>query len=478
MRTLNSLATLSIAVLLAANTTVLAQVAPAHAPAAPAVVPTVAAPEVVPVAEPVVAPAPVVVPEPAPVVAKPEPAAKPAAKAAPMKISLYGFFQLNTIIEGGANDNKAWSIFVPKKAEDGEGRILLNVNQTRIGMNVSGEPKEGGPEVIGRFEVDWSNNNDRMNNGVGGLRIRQAFGQVKFNDIGLSLLLGQTSDLIGPLTAPSVNQGTLQGQGSLGTRRPMIRAAQAVGPVEIAAALTDNRDAGPYVIKNKTTPTDSSTYTSPKYPAFQYSLKGKVPASWAGEKQNLELTFSGHYASRELAANDSTTAARKDGKDTNFTYQKQSTSWSYVGSLSLPIISIVNLSGEFFYGQNLGSYSSGNINQNANTVTKNKTGAGLQSTGGWGAANVKLPASFALAGGYGVEAILKSREPLNGRVKNQVIFSNLRYFVDDAAFIAFEYANILTRYADNRTVGQPAGERKTDNGKLNRYELVFNYPFK
>jgi len=468
---------LSIAVLLAASSTVYAQgvhapAAPVHAPAAPAaVVPTVAAPEPAPVAEPAAVPVaePIAVstpaiPEPAPVAAKPAPA-----KAAPIKVSLYGFFQLNALIEDGGNNNKAWSISVPKGAENGEGRTLLNVNQSRIGINASGEPKEGGPEVLGKFEVDWSNNNDRMNNGVGGLRIRQAFGQVKFNDIGLSLLLGQTSDLIGPLTAPSVNQGTLQGQGSLGTRRPMIRATQAVGPVEIAAALTDNRDA-----PSTAATSSSSAYLAPVYPAFQYSLKGKVPASWAGEKQNLELTFSGHYASRESAAEDSAGVARKDGKDTNFTYKKPATSWSYVGSLSLPVISIVNLSGEFFYGQNLGSYSSGNIGQPATTVTKNRTGAGLQSTGGWGAANVKLPASFALAGGYGVEAILKSREPLNGAVKNQVIFTNLRYFVDDAAFVAFEYANLLTRYADNST----AGVRTTDSGKLNRYELVFNYAFK
>ncbi len=166
MRPFNSLVALPISVLLFANTMALAQVAPASAEAAP---------EPAPVAEPVVAPpAQVVVTEPAPVAAKPEPEAKPVAKAAPMKISLYGFFQLNTIIEGGANGNRAWSIWLPKKSEDGESRIALNANQTRIGINVSGEPKEGSPEVLGRFEIDFSSDNNRNNNGVGSLRIRQA----------------------------------------------------------------------------------------------------------------------------------------------------------------------------------------------------------------------------------------------------------------------------------------------------------------
>jgi len=449
---------LSIAVLLAASSTVYAQgahapAAPVHAPAAPAaVVPAAAAaPEPAPVAEPAVVPTtPIAVSTPA--IPEPAPAAKPAAptiSVAGTKISLYGFLQLNAVYEDGANGGLNWSNYVLKNAQDGEGRLLINVNQTRLGLNLAGPAKETGAEVSGKFESDFVAKQDRFPNGVGGFRIRHAYGQLKFNDIGLSLLFGQTQDIIAPLVAPSLNQGALQGDGSLGTRRPMIRAAQALGPVEIAAAVTDNRDAA-----------------APVLPAFQGSVKAKVPASWAGEKQNVEFILSGHYASLENAADDST---GKEAKKAD-TYPKQ-TSWSGIASLSLPVISIVNLSGEFFYGQNLGNYNVGSIGQ---TGVLSKTGAGLQSTGGWGAANIKLPADFALAGGYGVESINKSREPKEGRVKNQVIFTNLRYFVDEAVFVGFEYANLLTRYADNAD----PDNRQTDKGKLNRYELVLNYSFK
>jgi len=447
-----SFAALSIAALFATSVA-FAQEAPATAaPSEPA--PVVAVPEPALVVEPVASAASAIAQPPA------EPVAKPAALAIAVggaKVSLYGFFQLNAVYEDGANGGLNWSNFVLQNAQDGEGRLLLNVNQTRIGINVAGQPKENGVELSGKFESDFLASQSRNNNGVGGFRIRHSYGQLKFNDIGLSILFGQTQDIIAPLTAPSLNQGALQGDGSLGTRRPMIRLLQAVGPIEIAAAATDNRDA-----------------TAPVFPAFQGSVKAKVPASWAGEKQNVEFILSGHYASLENAADNSD---EKEAKKSD-SYSEQ-TSWSGVASLSLPVIDIVNLSGEFFYGQNLSSYNVGSIGQSGKT----KSGAGLQSSGGWGAANIKLPAGFAVAGGYGVEALDKDREPAAAvdkdgkitwaRIKNSIIFANLKYFVDETAFIGFEYANLATKYVDNTT-----NERKTDDGKLNRFELVFNYSFK
>jgi hypothetical protein len=452
--------TLSVAAFLTATSIAFAQDAAPAAPAEPteatpvAEVPAVAPPPPPPPAAPIVVaqPPPVAVHESSP---SPAPAAKPEGVAVlslgGTKISLYGFLQLNGVYESGANGGLIWSNYAPQDAEDGEGRFLINVNQTRIGFNLAGPQKENGAEISGRFESDFVANQNRNANGVGSFRIRQAFGQLKFNDIGLSVLFGQTSDLIAPLVAPSLNQGALQGFGSLGTRRPLIRLAQVLGPTEIAVAATDNRDA-----------------SSPVLPAFQGSLKAKARAEWAGEKQNVELILSGHYASAENAAEDE---AGKDAKDADG-WEAPPSSWSGVVSLSLPIVSAVNLSGEVFYGQNLSSYNVGSIGQ-AWSATPDVAGKGLQSIGGWGALNIKLPEGFALAGGLGLEAIDKDREPVKGRNKNTVIFGNLKYNVAETAFIGVEYANISTDYVDNTGT-----ERETGSGKLNRVELVFNYAFK
>jgi hypothetical protein len=437
--------TLSVAAFLAATSIAFAQDAPTAAPAEEP-------PAATPVAEvPAAAPPPPA----APVVVAQPPAAKPEGVAVlslgGTKISLYGFLQLNGVYESGANGGLIWSNYAPQDAEDGEGRFLINVNQTRIGFNLAGPQKENGAEISGRFESDFVNNANRNNNGNPSFRIRQAFGQLRFNDIGLSLLFGQTSDVIAPLVAPSLNQGALQGQGSLGTRRPMIRLAQVLGPTEISVAATDNRDA-----------------SSPVLPAFQGSIKAKTVATWAGEKQNVELILSGHYASAEVAAE---TEAEKDAKDADG-WKAPPPSWSGVVSLSLPIINAINLSGEVFYGQNLSSYNVGSIGQ-AWSAAPDANGKGLQSLGGWGALNIKLPEGFALAGGLGLEALDKDREPVKGRNKNTVIFGNLKYNVAETAFIGVEYVNLSTDYVDSSS-----GERETGSGKLNRVELVFNYAFK
>jgi hypothetical protein len=459
------LASLSFAALLAGTSIAFAQT-PVAAPADSAAV--AAETPAAPVAEPVAPPPAIVVETPAaPVVAPiavavaeaPAPKASkdvPIVNAGGTKISMYGFVQFNGVYEDGAQGgNLNWTEIAPSKAEDGEGRFLFNVNQTRIGFNFAGPNEEGcSMEASGKFEADFANNQDRNNNGVGGFRIRHAYGQVKFTDLGLTLLVGQASDLIGSLTAPTLNQGALRRQGSIGTRRPMIRLTQAVSVVEISAAVTDDR-------------TDK-----PVMPAFQGSVKAKVPAVWVGEKQNVELTLSGHYAAEESAADDSAGVAKKDTS----TWIAPPTSWSGNVALSLPLISIVNLSGELFYGQNLNNYSNGSIGRRSAPAT-GRTGAGIQSMGGWGAVAIKLPLGFSLTGGMGVESIdenreLKSSDTGNSPNQNMAIFGNLKYNIAQTAFIGFEYTNITTEYASF------ADGTKVDDGKLNRFEIAFNYAFK
>jgi hypothetical protein len=185
-----------------------------------------------------------------------------------------------------------------------------------------------------------------------------------------------------------------------------------------------------------------------------------------------------HYASAEVAAENE---AAKDAKDEDG-WKAPPSSWSGVASLSLPIINIINISGEVFYGQNLSNYNVGSIGQawspkNADGTTNpggiDVSGDGFQSLGGWGALNVKLPAGFAIAGGLGIEALDKDREPVKGRNKNTIIFGNLKYNVAETAFIGVEYANLSTDYVDNT-----GSERETGSGTINRIELVFNYAFK
>jgi len=451
MKTLNSLATLPITVLLVANSTVLAQ--GTNVPA------------------------------------------EPAKAAAGTKISLYGFAQLNAIWEDGVlrtNQNN-WNLTAPSDNKDGGSRTMLNVNHTRFGINFSDSPTEGGTELSGKIEADFNNNANRNPNGatanttaVSGVsqdantgkvtsstvsipgasafRIRHAFGQVKFNNLGLALLFGQTANVFSPRDPSILSEGTMNYSGNIGSSRvPQIRITQALGPAEIAVAAVDDRGAN-----------------APKAPSVQGRLGLKIPAGWADAKQSLEFGVSGHFANEK----------NTDTTD-NQTYVKVPKSWSVNADLNLPIIDILGIFGEFFYGQNLRNYANGSLGLIASDLDKSKIkeGDGVKSFGGWANLGLKLPASLTLGGGFGLESIINDDDLSTGKINNNMgIFANLKYNFIPSAFVGVEYWRISTDYTDSPTkdsngknIKGPDGKDvlgKTKGGAINRVELAFNYAFK
>ena len=379
------------------------------------------------------------------------------------KISMYGFVQLNAVYEDTYNKGVTYSDLAPSGNEDGEGRFLMNIDQTRLGFNFAGPNPSESTEVSAKFEADFSNNSNNVKNGTGDkLRIRHAFGQIKFKDLGLSLLIGQSGDLLTPISAPTLSQSALKSAGSIGTRRPQIRLTQAIGPVELAVAATHDQLGGNavYGCGGEDAP-ETKCEASPSMPGFQASLKGKIPATWAGEKQNVEVTLSGQFASLDVAAN---SKAGKDFKDDLEDEDKMPGSWAGAVSLSAPIVSTVSLQGEFFMGQNLSDFSGGSLGIKGKNSGKNPE-EGIQSMGGWGALNIKLPLNFSLTGGAGVEGIDKDHRKDGSPSSNLAAFGNVKYGIGPA-FIGVEYTRIQTDYEGK------------DSGALNRVELAFQYALK
>ncbi|GBU26439.1 hypothetical protein R83H12_03136 [Fibrobacteria bacterium R8-3-H12] len=468
-----SVAKLSLAALLAAAPAVFAQ--------APAPEQT----EIAPIAEPApLPPQPVEIPVSAPIAAKPEvkptPEVKsepaPAKAAAGTKISLYGFAQLNAVWEDGVKSLNAnnWNLTAPVDSKNGGSRTLLNVNHTRFGINFSDSPTEDGTELSGKIEADFNNSAGRNSNGVAtttalsgvsasqdtagkvtlssssvsiagsAFRIRHAYGQVKFGDLGLTILFGQTGNVFSPRDPSILSEGTMNYSGNIGSSRvPQIRLTQVLGPAEIAVAAVDDRGA-----------------TAPVSPAFQGRLGLKVPAEWADKKQNLEVGVSGHFANEK----------NTDIDTKNKSSVKLPKSWSANADLNLPIIDILGLSGEAFYGQNLRNYANGSLGLTASALdpTKISEGDGVKSFGFWTNLSVKLPASLTLGGGLGMESISNDDDLKKGTIdSNMGIFGNLRYNFIPSAFVGVEYWHISTSYKDI-----------DDKEAINRIELAFNYAFK
>jgi hypothetical protein len=500
----SKLVKLSFAALLAGASIASAQDAPVteHAPA-PA-----AEHAPVPVAEhapaPVVVPTPVIVAEPVvsvPVAAPVEsaPAPKPSSELAMVtpggtKIQIYGRLELNSFYEDDRIGGVSTMFAVPrtkdkdKKDINPQGKTGFAVNRTRLGLNLSGPSKEGEPDVKGRFEADFSGNTEYNNFGGGagvsgsgstnssgaysyslsslgqGFRIRQSWGSVAFKDMGLTLLFGQTDDLISPLDPPSVNPSSLNGAGNIGNRRPQIRVTQAFGPAELAVAATHDR------LYSDNNPSSS--------PAVQGRLGFKLPASWAGEKANMAAGVAGLFAKNETSNVD----------DDKRAVRPQST-YTIAADLSLPLMDVLTLTGEFFTGQNLRRYGDGSLSLSDVQVIDVKDNGksdttGVTSTGWWVGLALKLPANFSVGTALGMEnlsddvvKVFEKTKSSDTRTGNMFILANLAYNFTSAAKLTLEWTNLSTDYVNNKKDSDGKKE-KVDSGSLGRYELNFRYDFK
>jgi len=446
---------------------VAAEHTPAHA-AEPVPVETPAVVETAPVA-PVVPTAPVVV-----AVVESAPVAKAAestsATIAGTKISLYGRLELNAAYEDNITQG-LWSASAPnpKKNADGDkitpqGRTSLSVARTRLGLNLEGPSKDDEPSLKGKFEADFAGSSAYGNfNGSSGFRIRQSWGSVTFKDIGLTLLFGQTDDVVTPYDPPSINPSSLNGAGNLGNRRPQIRLTQVLGPIDIAVAATHDRTYGYIARKDKDDGTKDTMTVSdgnaPSTSGVQGRLGLKLPASWAGEKANLAIGVGGLFAKNE--------AANADDKNR---YARPEPSYMFGLDLSLPLIDILTLTGEFFSGQNLSRYGDGSLGQKR----AYSDDGGIQSIGWWGGLAAKLPASISAGAGVGAESLDKKSKSNNSAESNMFIFANLAYNFTSAAKITFEYLTYSTDYS----VFKSGEYDSKNNGSLNRFELNFRYDFK
>lgn len=111
------------------------------------------------------------------------------------------------------------SIGAPKNEEE----FALHARLTRLGLDFTGPviPRLGDARLTGNIEIDFYNSGLSGSDSRSAIRMRKAYVQLGWDE--LTVLAGQTWDLISPLF-PAVNADLVMwGAGNLGDRRPQIR---------------------------------------------------------------------------------------------------------------------------------------------------------------------------------------------------------------------------------------------------------------
>ena len=342
-----------------------------------------------------------------------------------LDVQLYGKIKADAAFDTSRTSTGDYARWVEHESTNRDDhQTNITANETRLGLKFNG-PNVGEAKTSGVLEMDFYG---------GGLEnkstpmMRHAYMQIDWVKCGLSLLAGQTWDVISPLNPTTLNYSVQWWAGNIGYRRPQIRLTKVCDlgggtTLKLETALARN-------IGHTGTPDfgpgDSGEDSG--LPSFQGRASLSFP--FLADKK---ATFgaSGHYAQEEY--------------DTDATGRNlKADSWSANLDMDLPILSWLAVKGEMFTGQNLDAYLGG-IGQGV--VVANGHLTEIQGTGGWIATSLGPWGPWSFNVGCSGEFINDSDvTSATARTCNSTIFGNAIYKINANTTVGLEVSRWLTKY--------------------------------
>ena len=353
---------------------------------------------------------------------------------------LYGFGRLDIIYQDAHLSHPQFPEFAPLLADDAkkDDDISIHPRLTRLGVKSWSGPLLMGIEVDGVIEIDFQNGGSESREVP---RMRLGFGRIQWK--GVSLLAGQTWQLVSQLYPGANADSMMWNSGNTGDRSPQLRLGYTVpvgdgGAFEIAAALMmpntvdkADRDANGFA--------DGADAAIGSY---QARVAFSMPL-WT--KQPLKVAVGGHLGKEQFKT--------ADGAD------KKLTAWGVFAELDVPIWKQVGIKGEFFMGQGLSDVRGGVKN------LLNTDGDEPKTLGFWGELWVKPVPYIDIRGGYGQDSPEKAA---NGIESNAVIWALVGWRPVPQFRIQAEYH----RWSTDHRVAENAEIETT-----NRFNMHFTYFF-
>lgn len=347
-----------------------------------------------------------------------------------LDVQLYGKIKADAAFDTSRVNTGNFARWVEHESTNRDDHQLnITANETRLGLRFTG-PGVGDAKTSGLIEMDFFGGGaENKANPM----LRHAYMQMDWAKQGLSLLAGQTWDVISPLNPTVLNYSVQWWAGNIGYRRPQVRLTKVCDlgggtslKLETALARSIGRTSG-------FDPGDSGEDSG--LPSFQGRASLMFPFL-AGKKATVG--FSGHYACEEY--------------DTDATGRNQkANSWSANLDFDLPIVSWLRIKGEMFTGENLDAYLGG-IGQGV--VIANGRLTEIQGTGGWLAASLGPWGPWSFNVGYSGEFIDDGDViDANTRTCNSAIFGNAIYKINPNTSVGVEVSRWRTDYK-----GQDAGD--------------------
>lgn len=310
----------------------------------------------------------------------------------------------------------------------------MTANQTRLGLKVKG-PEVEKIKTSGQVEIDFYGAGTAENKAE--VMLRHAFMKMDWTELSLSMLAGQTTDIISPLTAPTVNYSAGWWQGNIGYRRPQIRLTKGLQvdtdkEIKLEAGATRTITDRKFVYTASTDPdsgADAGVPTAQGRVSFTFPSFNHKPGT---------IGVSGHWGlESQHETNELGTITGEEDYD----------SWSGNLDIRLPITDAFLLQAEGFIGENLGPYLGG-IGQSFDSAQKDVIAA----KGAWAAITLGPWGKWQFNVGTGIDEVDEDDVTANAkappRTSNIVYFGNGTYSLTANLQFALEIMYMETSYKD------------------------------
>lgn len=362
------------------------------------------------------------------------------------RIKLYGFLRLDMLFDSQRPNNAQTILFInspdPRTGNTNNGDFTMHPRLTRFGIDYTGPSinKLADAKLSGKVEVDFQNGGSESRQVI---RIRHGFLKLNWKDI--SVLAGQTWDIVSPLF-PTVNNDTLQwNAGNVGDRRPQLRLAyesalsekaklSLTGGIGLTGAI-DSLD----LDANGTRDGEESS---------RPNMQGRIGFSYPSTAQDQRASFglSGFYGTLKTS--------RAVAGRTSFNSQLINIDFT------LPMHARLTLRGEGWWGRNLSDVRGG-VGQGINTAN----GREIRGRGGWAETNIKFSRYFVMSPGFSTDDPVDADIPVNGRTRNHVVFIANRITPNENLLFGIDYFWWRTNY------------KGLLNGTNNRVNIFLQYNF-
>ncbi|MDO5113782.1 MAG: hypothetical protein Q4E67_05355 [Planctomycetia bacterium] len=332
----------------------------------------------------------------------------------------------------------------------GQSVCTVSVRRSRLGVDFSGPemPFWGNPTMGGKVEIDFMGELGTAENKPSVL-LRHAYWEMK-NDC-YRVLVGQTEDVISPLTPGMLNYYNGWFAGNIGYRNPQIQLARYFYPsdhvrMELQTAICQIYGS------------DFSSYDHPgSYPTVQARL------GWTIARNDTDLYPIRFGISGHIGQQDYTMPIGGISRDLTIT------TWSVNVDWQVPITNRFGIQGEFFHGQGLSGLGGG-VDQSLDySFTRGGTLKSIHSTGGWVEVWWDWTEKLRWTVGYGKDDPLDSDMEGASIRENSVIYANCVYQFTPFLRTGLEYSYWKTLYA----AGNPGGEQ----GKASVVEWMWQFEF-